>query len=197
MRSLVRMTLVVGGAVLFGEVADRWSRRGSHAGPAGDVAVVVLGYPGHTPPGRALQRWRVRMGIRALERHPGARLVLSGGVTFGAVSEAAQMASIARAMGAPTRSILLDERSTTTWENVMFSRPLVDRADRIVLVSDGVHAARARRYWLRQFPHDAGRVVVDPISVPLEAAWLKGPSAIGQVFRAPLRRVLGAPPDIR
>lgn len=185
MRKWVVAAGSVGAAVAAGEAIDAWSRRGPSdpLRPGARVAIVVLGFPGNRWVGRRIQQLRVGMARRALARHPSATVVMSGGITFSDDSEAAQMAAIARRIGIPDASIVLEDRSRTTWQNVAFTHPLVVDADRVVLVSDGPHAARARRYWLRQFPGDGARVVVDPTYRPLEGAWIKFPSAVGQIIR--------------
>lgn len=173
-------------AVTAGEAFDRWVRRTGRAAsdPAGrPVAVVVLGFPGHRSWARAIQRWRVEMGARALARHPGSTLFLTGGRTRGPVSEAAEMAAIARSLGAADDRMVLEERSRTTWENVAFTRELVTPGSLVVLVSDGVHAHRARRWWIRQAPGETSLVVADPGRRPFERLWITAPSALGQLLR--------------
>lgn len=185
MRAAVRLGIAAAGLVAATEVIDRRLRRvvPPHDGT---TAVVVLGFPGHRALGRAIQRWRVEMAIRARDRTAASTVVFSGGFTRGPVSEAAEMAAIARHLGLPDELIVLEERAHTTWENVTFSAPLVAHADRVVLVSDGYHAARALRYWRLQFPDAHEHVIVDPIYRPLERAWIKLPSTVAQILRAVL-----------
>lgn len=178
--------LIVLGAVGASEAFDRWARRTGRAtaDPAGrPVAVVVLGFPGHRRWARAIQRWRVEMGVRALARHPGSTLILTGGRTRGPVSEAAEMAAIARSLGVADDRMVLEERSRTTWENVAFTRELVAPGSLVVLVSDGVHVHRARRWWARQATDETSLVVADPGRHPFERVSITTPSALGQLLR--------------
>lgn len=182
--------VVAAGAVGLAEWFDRRVRRAAPppASWGGDVAVVVLGFPGHSPIHRAVQRWRVGMGVDALGRFPGATLVLTGGPTHGPVSEAAEMAAIATGLGASPDRIVIEDRSRSTWENVTYARALVAPTALVVLVSDGVHIERALGAWRRQFPADAHRVVADPAYRPLDHAWIKVPSAVAQLQRLATRR---------
>lgn len=186
-RVAVAVVVATVGAV---EAIDRRARRAGRVAVAGrPVAVVVLGFPGHRAWARAVQRWRVEMGVRALDRHAGSTLVLTGGRTRGPISEAAEMAAIARRLGVADDRMLLEGRSRTTWENVAFTRELVPSESLVVLVSDGVHVHRARRWWIRQAPHDAPRVMADTGRRPFERLWITVPSAIGQLLHPALRRV--------
>jgi hypothetical protein len=53
--------------------------------------------------------------------------------------------------------VVLEEESRTTWENVVNAIPLVEDADRIV--SNSLHAQKARRYLHRLRPDLARRLV--------------------------------------
>jgi uncharacterized SAM-binding protein YcdF (DUF218 family) len=62
------------------------------------------------------------------------------------------MASYAESVGVPAGLIETETRARSTWENIEYSLPLVDGFDRLAIVSDPLHAARARRYLIAQRP---------------------------------------------
>ncbi|MEU9168188.1 YdcF family protein [Streptomyces sp. NPDC048420] len=159
-----RTGLVMAGAValVWGEWLNwRWSR-----GLVGDArgassAVVVLGYrnPGDTA--NLINRWRVRAGVRSLtaDGTHGAGLILSGGATGSGATEARLMADYAESVLGFEGPVLLEDRSTTTWENITNVIPLLEDVDRIKIVSQPAHALKARAYLRRQRPDLAERLV--------------------------------------
>jgi uncharacterized SAM-binding protein YcdF (DUF218 family) len=166
--------------------SEVWHRTASRSGsgkdaPAttGSCAVVVLGYPSRRNGDlHALQRWRTQIGIRSLGSAPHRRLVFTGGPTQGAqVSEARVMADYARRRGVPTESIVLEEAATNTRENLTLTVPLIEAFDTIVIASDPLHAARSRRYLVKQRPDLAVRLVFADDYRLLERWWLKLPIA--------------------
>ncbi|MEU3602050.1 YdcF family protein [Streptomyces sp. NPDC006798] len=154
-----RTGLVVAGVVVVGWgewVNWRWSRALLGDCRSGSEAVVVLGYrnPGETA--NAINRWRVRAGVRSVD---GGRVVFSGGAPGGGVAEARVMAEYATSVLGFDGTVVLEERSTTTWENIANVIPLVEDADRIKIVSQPAHAFMARAYLWRQRPDLARRLV--------------------------------------
>lgn len=132
---------------------------GAHAIPHPD-AVVVHGaglIDGKVTP---LLGSRVRKGVEiwqseALRRRglglPAPFLVMSGGQgPDEPVSEASAMAEFATTLGVPAQAITLEDRSTTTRENIHFSRELLAQlsmlqgrpAQNVLLVTSDYHAAR-------------------------------------------------------
>jgi uncharacterized SAM-binding protein YcdF (DUF218 family) len=105
----------------------------------------VLGAQAYYPAGR----WnpclvaRVKRGVELVKSGFAARLVLSGGVDKedGAV-EAEVMQEIALSNGLKKEQLLLEPQSTSTAENLRFSKPLLS-SPRVLIVSDPFHLARA------------------------------------------------------
>ncbi|MFJ6393561.1 YdcF family protein [Streptomyces sp. NPDC091972] len=159
-----RTGLVVAGAaaLAWGEWLNRrWSRALVGDGRGSSSAVVVLGYrnPGDTA--NLINRWRVRAGVRSLTAdgtHEG-RLILSGGTTGRGATEARLMADYAKGALGYDGPVLLEDRSTTTWENITNVIPLLEDVDRIKIVSQPAHALKARAYLRRQRPDLAERLV--------------------------------------
>lgn len=56
-------------------------------------------------------------------------------------------------------TVLLEDRSTTTWENMTNVIPLLEDVDRIKIVSQPAHALKARAYLRRQRPDLAEKLV--------------------------------------
>ncbi|MFE0703758.1 YdcF family protein [Streptomyces sp. NPDC058872] len=162
MRRRTGLAVAGAAALAWGEWLNRrWSRTlvGHAEGPV--EAVVVLGYRNPRDRANLVNRWRVRAGIRSLAagRTRDARLVFSGGAVGGDVPEARLMAQYARAVLAFHGTVLLEERSRTTWENVTRVIPLIEDVDRIKIASQPAHALKARAYLWRQRPDLAERLV--------------------------------------
>ena len=184
---------VVVGFVSLGVMAEvMHSRAASLRVPeSGSTSVVVLGFPS-LPGGRPhpVQRWRVKLAKKTIDRHGAHRVVLSGGQTRSGPSEASVMAELAVAVGIDPTITILESESMNTWSNVEFSSSLVADSAVVILVSDPVHAGWARRYWLRQHPSDTDRVFVTPCA-GLGSWWMKIPTALDG-FRRLAQSVLRA-----
>ncbi len=138
-----------------------WSRALVGRRSGGDEVVVVLGYRNPRATANVVNRWRVRAGMRSVsaEGARGARVVFSGGVSGGGASEARVMADYATAVLGFDGTVVLEEESATTWENIANVIPLLEDADRIKIVSQPAHALKARAYLRRQRPDLAERLV--------------------------------------
>ncbi|WP_030321776.1 YdcF family protein [Streptomyces sp. NRRL B-3229] len=139
----------------------RWSRVlvGDRAGTS--TAVVVLGYRNPGPRANLINRWRVRVGLRSVTADGAreTRVVFSGGENGAGGTEAQLMADYARSVLAFDGTVLLEDRSTTTWENITNVIPLIEDVDRIKIVSQPAHALKARAYLRRQRPDLAAKLV--------------------------------------
>ncbi|MER6262177.1 YdcF family protein [Streptomyces sp900105245] len=163
MRRRTGLAVAAGAAVLaWGEWMNwRWSRAlvGDREGTA--EAVVVLGYRNPQKSANAVNRQRVRAGIRsvAADRVPSTRVIFTGGATGGAATEARVMADYARRVLAFEGTVVLEEAGGTAWENITNVIPLLEDADRIKIASQPAHAFKARAYLRRQRPDLAIRLV--------------------------------------
>jgi len=163
--------LVIGPVVVAAsELAHRRAAR-RHRPPEGTVEVVVVLGCGGSPDGAPspTQRRRVNAGVQAL-RDSGAReLIMTGGRVTTPEVQALTMAEIATELGVPAHQQRCETESTTTWENVHNVRTMVAPDDRVLLVSNPLHAARARRHWLGIHPEDGERVFTIGRPAPLRA----------------------------
>ncbi|WP_435174480.1 YdcF family protein [Actinacidiphila sp. bgisy145] len=180
-----RTGLALGGAaavLAWGEWVNwRWSRAlvGVGGGGGGAEAVVVLGYRNRRPTANFVNRWRVRAGIRSVDAGGAreTRVIFSGGAAVGPTAEAQLMADYATSVLGFDGTVLLEDRSTTTWENITNVIPLLEDADRIKIVSQPAHALKARAYLRRRRPDLAERLVRADDYRPGE--WLLGKPLLG------------------
>lgn len=162
--------------------------------PATKPVILMLGF--HSRRNGAphpVQRWRIKLALRTAQRYHSDRMIISGGFTRGPRSEAGLLAELLSREPNPFVEIRLEERATTTWENVMFSRALLGGDETVVIVSDPLHAARARRYWLKQSPGDQHRVFITGCCGLFDGWWLKSPTAIVEILRWVKVRYFNAP----
>lgn len=149
-------------ALVWGEWVNwRWSRAlVGHSGGASE-AVVVLGYRNPRTTSNLINRWRVRAGIRSVVADSAheTRVIFSGGAIGGGVSEAHLMADYAKTVLEFDGTVLLEDQSATTWENIANVIPLIEDVDRIKIASQPAHALKARAYLRRQRPDLAERLV--------------------------------------
>ncbi|MEK0100029.1 YdcF family protein, partial [Streptomyces sp. A475] len=154
---------IAGAATLaWGEWLNRrWSRAlvGNSGGDS--EAVVVLGYQNPQATANFINRWRVRAGIRSIAADSArdTRVVFTGGATSGGVAEARLMADHAKSALAFDGTVLLEDKSMTTWENIRNVIPLLEGVDRIKIASQPAHGLKARAYLRRQRPDLAKKLV--------------------------------------
>ncbi|MFD5402293.1 YdcF family protein [Streptomyces griseorubiginosus] len=162
MRRATGLATAAVAALAWGEWLNwRWSRVlvGDRAGTP--TAVVVLGYRNPRPTANLINRWRVRAGLRSVAAADAGetRVIFSGGENGAGGTEAQLMADYARSALAFDGTVLLEDRSTTTWENITNVIPLIEDVDRIKIVSQPAHALKARAYLRRQRPDLAAKLV--------------------------------------
>lgn len=116
---------------------------------------IVFGAAVHAvdDPGPGILR-RVNAGVRLYDDQRVERLIFTGGKgTQTQQSEAEVMRDVARELDIPDAAMSLETRSTSTWENIEFSMPLLEACSSVVGVSDRYHLARialiARRQGIR------------------------------------------------
>lgn len=116
-------------------------------------------------------KWRCDLALQIYQRSPGAKLVLCGGQgSDETMSEAQAMCRYLRSQGVPTEQMILEQRSTSTSENLRFARRLIkrdwhDNGDAsITLVTNDYHVLRALAYAhrLRWRINGAGAVMPMP-----------------------------------
>ncbi|WP_329039923.1 YdcF family protein [Streptomyces sp. NBC_00178] len=149
-------------ALVWGEWLNRrWSRALVGNSEGESEAVVVLGYRNPQTTANVINRWRVRAGVRSLTRDGArkARLIFSGGAVGSDAAEARLMADYATSVLGFDGTVLIEDRSRTTWENITNVIPMVEDVDRIKIVSQPAHALKARAYLRRQRPDLAARLV--------------------------------------
>ncbi|MET8685354.1 YdcF family protein [Streptomyces sp. NPDC004732] len=149
-------------ALAWGEWLNwRWSRALVGESGGASVAVVVLGYRNPGATANLINRWRVRAGVRSTAADGALRtcVIFSGGATGTSATEAELMADHAQSVLEFDGTVLLEDQSTTTWENITNVIPLLEDADRIKIVSQPAHALKARAYLRRQRPDLAERLV--------------------------------------
>src|SRR5689334_10469052 len=95
-----------------------------------------------------LQRWRVRIAARSTEPTR-ARFVFSGGAVRTPILEAQMMADYAvYVLGVLGDNVVVEDRSTSTLENIVNSAPLMADSPAIKIASNTLHALRATQFWL-------------------------------------------------
>lgn len=175
---LASIPLAAIGTWLWAEFIDeRASRRCLGAPSADDVAssagagietlpdesfeaVVVLGYRNRGDLPNAVNRFRVRVGIRSLDTDAThSALILCGGAVGSTTPEAVLMQRYARNRLRHSGRILLDTTSRTTLENIVNAIPYLERATTIKIVSNAPHAELGRRILWQQRPDLAQRLV--------------------------------------
>lgn len=119
--------------------------------------MLLLGYGNRGARANAVNRYRVRAALRTL-RGTSDVLIASGGTVHSAVAESRILAAYAKTRGYRGR-ILLETQSRSTEENILRCIPLLDDAEAIAIVSNSLHAERARGLLRAHRPDLALRLI--------------------------------------
>ena len=145
--------------LIWGEIVSaRASRRGLRpASPGAPLVVLVLGYGNRGERATAVNRYRARAAVRTATG-PDDVVIASGGSVQGTRAEARILADAIEERGFRGR-ILVETSSRSTPENIENSIPLLERASQIAVVSNSLHAERARALLRARRPDLAERLV--------------------------------------
>ncbi len=87
---------------------------------------------------------RIEKGIAIYQKHPGSKLIMSGGQgPDELMAEGQAMANYAFEQGIPVEDIVIENQSTNTEENLKFSCALMKPGSRFALVTNYYHVFRA------------------------------------------------------
>ncbi|HFI0404147.1 TPA: YdcF family protein [Streptococcus suis] len=87
---------------------------------------------------------RIEKGIAIYKKHPGSKLIMSGGQgPDELIAEGQAMAHYAMEQGIPVEDIVIENQSTNTEENLKFSYALMKSGSRFALVTNYYHVFRA------------------------------------------------------
>lgn len=144
-----------------------------------EEAIVVLGYPSRRGdrPG-LVQRYRTRIAVRSRDPSAARSVLVFTGTSprrpRAERSEAAVMADYAvEHLGVDREDILLEEKATSTRENIALTLPMLDPFAVVKIASTTFHARKGRRYLRKQSPGTAARLRPARDHRPGELLWLK------------------------
>lgn len=137
--------------------------------PACDYVVV---------PGAAVRSWgptyplqeRVAAAYEYMNAHPEAILIVSGGQgSDEPMSEAQCMYDMLVERGADPQRIWMEDKATSTWENMKFTMDLIrektgETPTRLGVISNEYHLYRAKLF--------ASRCGVEPVTIPAHTRWV-------------------------
>ena len=128
-----------------------FSQFGATAQPGADY-VIVLGVQWKTSGPSYVLRERLDKAVEYLKANPDTKVIVSGGQGSNEpISEAEGMRDYLVNAGIEAERIIMEDKSTSTQENLMFCGKLLDREnDRVVLISNNYHMYRAGKIAEKQ-----------------------------------------------
>lgn len=109
--------------------------------------LIVLGAQWRTTGPSKVLKYRLDRAVRYLRLNPDTKVIVSGGQGFNEpISEAQGMYDYLVAAGVRSERILMEDRSTNTYENLKFCGEMLDKAeDTVVIVTNNFHVFRAEK----------------------------------------------------
>lgn len=148
----VCVTVFCLGVILFAAVEGLiLSQYNASPAPGADYVIILGAQWKPQGPSNVLQR-RLDQAIPYLNENPDTIVIVSGGQGSNEpISEAAGMRQYLVDVGISDDRILLEDKSTNTWENMVFSGTMLDREnDRVVIVTNNFHMFRALQIARKQ-----------------------------------------------
>ncbi len=169
----IKKTFVIGCAVgvLFFAIIEGMilSRFGAQAKAGADYMIILGAQWKESGPSYVLQK-RLEAAIFYLEQNPETIVIVSGGQGSNEpISEAEGMKTYLLQAGISSERILMEDQSTNTYENLVFSGNLIDKkSDSVVLVTNNFHVFRAVKIAEKQgYSHIEGQSAASyPAMVP-------------------------------
>lgn len=168
LRKLIYVFLIVG--TIAATVTGGFVLRGAHPGTqaACDYIIVLGAGVNGNVPSLSLQE-RIRAAYDYLTANPDTAAILSGGQGPGEeITEAACMYRELTAMGIDGSRLLLEEKSTSTMENLTFSMELVQSQFSIHLQRVGIVSSEYHQFRAGLFAKELG---LEAVGIPAKTTW--------------------------
>ena len=148
MRRIAKITLIVFAILLLvvGVIASRIYSFSSASSDAKADAAIVLGAAVWTSSVSPVFRERINHGIDLYQTGKVRKLIFTGGQgNPGEPTESSAARQYALQRGIPMADILIEEKSHTTYENILYAKQLADAhgIKKVLIVSDPLHMKRA------------------------------------------------------
>lgn len=180
-------TVIAVGIILFAVAEGMIVTGMSHKGEPDFTYIIVLGAQVRGDhPSRALQK-RIEKAAEYLQDNPETTAILSGGQGAGEnITEAECMRQVLVGMGISSERLILEDKSTSTKENLMYSAQLAPvKAVRTGLVTQNFHVHRSEKLAEHQ-----GYKQISGIAAPSE--WLYQPHfMVREAFALIKEKVVG------
>ncbi|WP_409291921.1 YdcF family protein [Peribacillus sp. SCS-37] len=163
--------LIAAGILYCGFLQFKMNQYANAAVPEKADYIIILGARVKgTTPSLSLQK-RIDAALPYLKMNRGTMVIASGGKGRGEdISEAQAIQEALVNAGIEKDRIILEDRSTTTWENFSFSKPLIKGNGRkIVCVTNSYHIYRAVLMAEKQGLHVTGLAAKTPIESVLKS----------------------------
>lgn len=155
--ALVLLLLLLIAAVRHGERAVLM-QTDLHPPQAADAALVLGNAVNRGGRPNPCLRTRVEAGVRLYRAGKVPRLLMSGGTDPDGSNQAEAMKNMALNLGVPSAHIIIEPRSENTYQNMVFSRPLLTETASVIVVSDAFHLPRSRWLAERHLPQQTVQV---------------------------------------
>ena len=168
LRKIIYVLLIVG--TIAATVTGGFILRGAHPGtqPACDYIIVLGAGVNGNVPSLSLQE-RIQAAYDYLTANPDTAAILSGGQGPGEeMTEAACMYRELTAMGIDGSRLLLEEKSTSTMENLTFSMELVQSQCGIHLQRVGIVSSEYHQFRAGLFAKELG---LEAVGIPAKTTW--------------------------
>lgn len=159
----------------------RYGERDEAGAVQADAAVVLGAAVWDDTPSPVFEE-RIRHGVKLYQQGTVKTLIFTGGRSpEDSCSEAAAAQNYAAAQGVPTKDILIEERSSITWENLLNAKEIIQENgfSAVIIVSDPLHMKRAMA-----MAEDLGlKALSSPTSTSrYQSFWTKLPFLLRETF---------------
>lgn len=140
-----------------------------------DTILVLGGGTKNNRPGAVL-KGRLDQALAYVENHPDVAFIVSGGLGFGkTTSEGTIMKSYLIESGIQPERITIEEKATSTYENLLYTKEMIQPDDQVLIVTSDFHLFRTKMIAKR---------------VGIEAEGLGSPLRISSVPQAHVREYM-------
>ncbi len=168
LRTILTAILILGICIFVGTEALILQASLGAENPQCDYIVVLGAKVNGTSPSLSLSD-RIRAAEAYLKQYPNAVAILSGGQGEDeGVSEAQCMFTELTARGIPAERLWLEDKATSTWENMKFTLDLIEAKTGTRPTTLGILSSEYHLYRASLFAKDCG---VEPIGIPASTSW--------------------------